>query len=63
MILLSFSSAELYMAYTGGLLYPRVIRFKTYRGYGKPRIILNAIYNVIQRGIHVTCINTVKFNP
>ena len=28
-------------------LYPRVIRSKTYRGYGKPRIIPNVIYNVI----------------
>jgi hypothetical protein len=27
--------------------YPRVIRSKTYRGYVKPRIILNAIHNVI----------------
>jgi hypothetical protein len=27
--------------------YPRVIRFKTYRGYVKQRIIPNAIYNVI----------------
>jgi hypothetical protein len=27
--------------------YPRVIRFKTYRGYVKLRIIPNAIYNVI----------------
>jgi hypothetical protein len=25
-------------------LYPQVIRSKTYRGYGKPRIIPNAIY-------------------
>ena len=29
---------------TGGPPYSRVIRFKTYRGYGKPRIITNAIY-------------------
>jgi thiol-disulfide isomerase/thioredoxin len=28
-------------------LYPRVIRSKTYCGYGRPQIILNAIYNVI----------------
>jgi hypothetical protein len=28
-------------------LYPRVIRSKTYRGYLKPRIIPNALYNVI----------------
>jgi hypothetical protein len=27
--------------------YPRVIRSKTHRGYVKPRITLNAIYNVI----------------
>jgi hypothetical protein len=27
--------------------YPRVIRSKTYRGYVKPRVIPNAIYNVI----------------
>jgi hypothetical protein len=27
--------------------YPRVIRSKTYHGYAKPRIIPNAIYNVI----------------
>jgi hypothetical protein len=27
--------------------YPQVIRSKTYRGYVKPRIIPNAIYNVI----------------
>jgi len=27
--------------------YPRVIRSKTYRGYVKPRIKPNAIYNVI----------------
>jgi len=33
--------------YTGGPLYPRVIRYKTYRGYVKPLIIPNAIYNVI----------------
>jgi len=33
--------------YTGGPPYSRVIRFKTYRGYVKPRIIPNAIYNVI----------------
>jgi hypothetical protein len=26
--------------------YPQVIRSKTYRGYVKPRIIPNAIYNV-----------------
>jgi hypothetical protein len=26
--------------------YPRVIRSKTYRGRVKPRIILNAVYNV-----------------
>jgi hypothetical protein len=32
--------------------YPRVIRYKTYRGYVKPRIIPSAIYNVI----------TVQFN-
>jgi hypothetical protein len=31
-------------AFTGGPPYPRVIRSKTYRGYGKPRIIPNAIY-------------------
>jgi hypothetical protein len=33
--------------YTGVPPYPRVIRSKTYRGYVKPRIIPNAIYNVI----------------
>ena len=33
--------------YTGGPPYPRVIRSKTYSGYGKPRVIPNAIYNVI----------------
>ena len=33
---------------TDGLPYPRVIRSKTYRGYGKPRIIPNAIYRVSQ---------------
>jgi hypothetical protein len=27
--------------------YPRVIRYKPYRGHVKPRIIPNAIYNVI----------------
>jgi hypothetical protein len=27
--------------------YPLVIRSKTYRGYVKPRVIPNAIYNVI----------------
>ena len=32
---------------TGGSLYPQVIRFKTYRGYVKPWIILNTIYNMI----------------
>jgi hypothetical protein len=32
---------------TGVLQYPRVISFKTYRGYVKPRIIPNAIYNVV----------------
>jgi hypothetical protein len=48
--------------YTGGPPYPRVIRSKTYRGYMKPRIIPNAIYNVIQRDVPVTYINTVKFN-
>jgi len=32
---------------TGGLPYPRVIHSKTYRGYVKLRIILNAVYNVI----------------
>jgi hypothetical protein len=29
------------------LLYPLVICSKLYRGYVKPRIILNAIYNMI----------------
>jgi len=33
--------------YTGGPPYPRVIRSKTYRGYVEPRILPNAIYNVI----------------
>ena len=32
---------------TGGPPYPRVIRANTYRGYGKPWIIRNAICNVI----------------
>jgi hypothetical protein len=32
---------------TGVLPYPWVIRPKTYRGYVRPRIIPNAIYNVI----------------
>jgi hypothetical protein len=32
---------------TGVPPYPRVIRSKTYRGYVKPRIVPNAIYNVI----------------
>jgi len=32
---------------TCGLPFPRVIRSKTYRGYVKPRITPNAIYNVI----------------
>ena len=31
---------------TGGPPYPRAVRSKTYRGYGKPRIIPNAIYRV-----------------
>jgi len=30
--------------YTDGPPYARVIRSKTYRGYGKPRIIPKAIY-------------------
>jgi hypothetical protein len=34
-------------ATTGVLPYPRVIRSKAYRGYVEPRIITNAIYNVI----------------
>jgi len=36
---------------TGGPPYPRVIGSKTYRSYVKPRIIPNAIYNVLQRDI------------
>jgi hypothetical protein len=32
---------------TGVPPYPRVIRSKTYRGYMKPWVIPNAIYNVI----------------
>ena len=32
---------------TGGPPYPRVIRSKTYRGYVKPRIVPNAICNLI----------------
>jgi len=47
---------------TGGPPYPRVIRSKIYRGYVKPWIIRNTIYNVIQCDIPVTSINTVKFN-
>jgi hypothetical protein len=38
-------------------LYPPVIRSKTYRGYVKPGIILNAIYNAI----YVTYIG--RFHP
>jgi hypothetical protein len=33
--------------------YPRVIRSKTYRGYVKPRIILNAIYNMIRYACNI----------
>jgi len=33
--------------HTGGPPYPRIIRLKTYRGYAKPRIIPNALYNEI----------------
>ena len=36
-----------YLGITGGLPYLQVIRSKTYRSYGKLRIIPNAIYNVI----------------
>ena len=32
---------------TGRLPYPQITRSKTYRGYVKPRIIPNAVYNVI----------------
>jgi hypothetical protein len=32
---------------TGVPPYPLVIRSKTYRGYVKPRVIPDAIYNVI----------------
>jgi hypothetical protein len=32
---------------TGVPLYPWVIRSKAYRGYVEPRVIPNAIYNVI----------------
>jgi hypothetical protein len=39
-------------------LYLRVIHSKTYRDYMKPRIVTNAIYNMIC----VKYINTVKFN-
>ena len=46
---------------TGGPTYLRVIHSKTYRGYVKPRIILNAIYNVIH-DIRETYINTVRFS-
>jgi hypothetical protein len=34
----------LFLQYTGGPPYPQVIRSKTYRGYGKPRVIPNAVY-------------------
>jgi hypothetical protein len=36
----------LLLSHTSGPPHPRVIRSKTYRGYGKPRIIPNAIYRV-----------------
>jgi len=49
--------------YTGGPPYPWVIHSKTYHhGYMNPRIIPNAIYNVIERDIRVTYVNMVKFN-
>jgi hypothetical protein len=35
------------LIYTGVFRYPRVIRSKTYRGYVKPQITPNAIYNMI----------------